>query len=367
MTARIQSIDFLRGVVMVLMVVDHARFFLHNGQVNPEDVEKTTPILFFTRWITHFCAPVFIFLVGTAAFLMKQKGLSNRQLSGFLLTRGLFLVLLELFLFPFFWQRSIPFVDSFVMLLVIWAIGISMIFLALLIWLPYRLIAAFGLIVLLLHNLLAVVHFPENSFMGVVWAFLYQGGGTQIGSLQVNILYPVIPYFGLVALGYCLGYLYTPAFTPLRRRKILTILGAGAILLFVILRAGNWYGDPHPWQTGKDLTHTVMAFLRTTKYPVSLLYTLMTLGPALLVLAWIEPVNNAITRFFVLIGRVPMFFYILHLFLLVLLGLIVGFRKFDLLAVYGWFAITVFILYLLCRPYARYKFSHPEKRWLSYL
>ena len=369
-STRIHSIDFLRGVVMVFMAIDHARTFLHESfrQFNAEDLTQTTPVLFFTRWITHFCAPVFIFLVGTSAYLMLQKVKWKRQVSRFLITRGFILILLELTLFRICWQPPSAFFQPFISLLVIWAIGISMIFLAFLIHLPYKAILVFGLAVLFLHNILAPVTFPEGSARATFCAFLYSGGFANLpGGIGVFFLYSVLPYFGLVALGFCLGYLYTPAFTVQRRRVTLIWLGAGAILLFIILRYANIYGDPRPWEPGKNTLFSIMAFLRATKYPVSLLYCLMTLGPALLALAFIEPLKNRIVKFFVTIGEVPMFYYILHLIFIVIIANVAGFNSHSLLAVYGYFAFLVLILYLLCRWYGKYKFEHPEKKWLKYI
>jgi uncharacterized membrane protein len=368
--ARINAIDFLRGVVMVLMALDHARTFLHDNfrLFNAEDLTKTTPVLFFTRWVTHFCAPVFIFLVGTSAYLMLQKVKSKTRVSGFLITRGLILILLELTLFRICWQPPSDFFQPFISLLVIWAIGVSMIFLALLIHLPYKAILGFGLAVLFLHNTLASVTFAEGSAMATFWAFLYSGGfGNLPGDVGIFFLYSVLPYFGLVALGFCLGYLYTPAFTMQRRKTTQIWLGAGAIVLFVVLRYINVYGDLRPWETGKNTLFSVMAFLRATKYPVSLLYCLMTLGPALVALAFIEPLKNKVVGFFITIGKVPMFYYILHLIFTVIIARIVGSNQHSLLAVYGYFVFLVFVLYLLCLCYGKYKFQHPEKKWLKYI
>jgi uncharacterized membrane protein len=369
-STRIHAIDFLRGIVMVFMALDHARTFLHESfpQFNAEDLSQTTPVLFFTRWITHFCAPVFIFLVGTSAYLMQQKVKSRKQVFNFLITRGMILIFLELTLFRVCWSSPSDFFQPFISLLVIWAIGVSMIALAFLIYLPYRVVLLFGLSVLFFHNTLASVAFPEGSGMATFWAFFYSGGiGTLPGDIGVYFLYSVFQYFGLVALGYCLGYLYTPEFTVQRRKKILFYVGMTAIVLFMILRYFNLYGDPRPWETDKNAIYSIMAFLRTTKYPVSLLFALMTLGPSLIVLAFIETVKNAVVRFFVTIGEVPMFYYILHLIFTVIIASIAGRNQYSLLAVYGYFVFLVFILYLLCQWYGKYKFRHPEKKWLRYI
>src|SRR6266700_2885270 len=336
---RIQSIDFLRGVVMVLMAMDHARSFLYNSNgLSPENLSRTTPALFFTRWITHFCAPVFIFLAGISIYLLGQKVKSKKEVFNFLMSRGLLLILLELTIFRFCWGRGHGFFEPFFLLLVIWAIGISMIFMAFFQYLPYRVILIFGLLVLLGQNLLDNITFPEGSARATFWAFFYKGGeGNIFGTIDIEFLYPVFTYFGLISLGYCFGYFFTPAVSMERRRKLLIYLGTGAVLVFLILRYFNAYGDPHPWQTGRNFIYSVMAFLRVTKYPVSLLYALMTLGPALIVLGFIEPVRNKITHFFVTIGSEPMFYYLLHLPAFFLLGLAFGFNKFSLPVVYGFF------------------------------
>lgn len=352
------------------MALDHSRTFLHEDYFRfyPEDLSQTTPALFFTRWVTHYCAPVFIFLTGTSSFLFEQKTGSKKKLFNFLISRGLILILLELTLFRACWLRFDHIFEPFIGVVVIWAIGISMIFLAFLMFLPNRVILVFGLLVVFFHNLLSGISFPEGSNMAIVWAFLYKGGGGMLfGKIYINFLYPVIPYLGLIALGYCIGYIYTPSFTIQRRRNILISAGAVAILLFLVLRYFNLYGDPSPWEARESAMYSVMAFLRTTKYPVSLLYILMTIGPSLIILALIEPVRNRVVDFFRIIGSVPMFYYILHLVFFSLLGAIVGYNKDNLVIVYGWFVILVLLLFILCRWYANYKFRHPDKRWLKYL
>ena len=367
---RIQSIDFLRGLVMVFMALDHSRTFLHASfyEFNAEDLAKTTPILFFTRWITHFCAPVFIFLTGTSAYLMNLKLKSKKQVSNFLISRGLVLIFLELTLFRFCWDPTAPFFRPFVLLLVIWALGVSMIFLGLIIFLPFRAILIFGFAVLFIHNTLAGVHFENDSAMGTLWAFFYSGGsGLLFGNVRVVFLYPILPYFGLISLGYCFGYLYGPGITVEDRRKYLIRLGLTSILIFIVLRYFNIYGDPHPWVIQKNGIFSVMSFLKTTKYPISLLYTLMTLGPCFLILAWVEPVKNVFTGFFVTIGSVPMFYYVLHLLLFVTIGFTMGFNSHSLASVYAWFVFVVIILYSWCRWYSNYKFHHREKKWLRYI
>lgn len=368
-SSRVHSIDFLRGIVMVLMALDHVRTFLHADfyQFNAEDLSQTTPILFFTRWVTHFCAPVFIFLVGTSAYLMLQKTGSKPTVSRFLVSRGLFLILLEVTLFRMCWSSPANFLQPYASLLVIWAIGINMIILAALIHAPYKFVLIFGFVILFFHNTLSAVSFPEGSAMATFWAFFYSGGNGAIGNFGVFFLYPILPFIGLVALGFCLGKIYARDFSPSRRRQLLLQMGGAAILLFVVLRYLNIYGDPRPWEVGKNSLFSFMAFLRTTKYPVSLLYCLMTIGPALVTLALIEGVKNRVVQFFVTIGSVPMFYYILHLVFIAIIGAVAGRNGFDLAVVYVVFFLVVALLYALCFWYAGFKSRHPEKKWLMYL
>jgi uncharacterized membrane protein len=192
------------------------------------------------------------------------------------------------------------------------------------------------------------------------------------GDIYISFLYPALPYFGIIALGYCLGHFYSSRYTSIQRRKILTGIGLGAIVLFFILRFFNLYGDPRPWQPGNTAVFSLLSFLRTTKYPVSLHFTLMTLGPALVVLGLMEQrllksAGKAINNFFITIGSVPFFYYILHLILFVCIGYLAGFNRYNLAMVYCWFAIVVGILFVLCKWYARYKFRHPEKKWLRFI
>jgi uncharacterized membrane protein len=354
---------------MVLMALDHVRTFLHVDfyQFNAEDLTQTTPVLFFTRWVTHFCAPVFIFLVGTSAYLMLQKTGSKAAVSGFLISRGLFLIVLELTLFRICWSSPSNFLQPYASLLVIWAIGINMIVLAGLIYFPYKVIFALGLIILFFHNTLASVSFPEGSSLATFWAFFYSGGNGAIGNFGVFFLYPILPFIGLVALGFCLGAIYAHDFPALRRKQLLLKLGGSAIVLFVVLRSLNIYGDPHPWELGKNAIFSFMAFLRTTKYPVSLLYCLMTIGPALVALALTEGVKNKVVQFFMTIGSVPMFYYILHLVFIAIIGALIGRNSYNLAIVYVIFILLVALLYALCRWYAPYKSRHPEKKWLMYI
>ncbi len=291
---RIDSIDLLRGIVMVIMMLDHTRDFVHRDAYlfDPTDLTKTNLALFFTRWITHFCAPVFVFLAGTGAYLQFTRGKSKKDLSRFLVTRGFWLIVLEFTLVRLGATFSFDY-RFFGMMQVIWVIGVSMIVLAVVIHLPLRIIAGFGLAMIGLHNLLDRFHVqgwrgPESP-VPTVWAklfiILHQAYEPFpvlwfFPSPVVFVLYPLIPWIGVMAAGYAFGALYQMSAEP--RRRLLLIMGSVATLMFIVVRAINLYGDPSRWSKQSTLSFTIVSFLNTTKYPPSLLYLLMTLGPALL-------------------------------------------------------------------------------------
>lgn len=382
---RIGSIDLLRGVVIVIMALDHVRDYFHADSLRfaPEDLTQTTPAIFFTRWITHFCAPVFVFLAGTSAYLFGQQK-TKQQLSKFLLTRGIWLIILEITIVNFAWSFNykLPFIG----LGVIWAIGISMIILAAAIYLPFKAVLALGLILVCGHNLLDNVHFDS-----VLWSALHEPKVYRVDEQHlVRFAYPVMPWIGIILLGYCFGKLYTKDFGTPRRRKWLFIIGMAVTALFVAGRALNIYGDPVPWSSQGTTTFTLLSFLNTTKYPPSLFYTLMTLGPSLLFLALAERLSGGLARAIIHIGRVPMFFYILHLYLIHFIAMLAaefsGFNwtdmilqrrtwvdpqlkgyGFSLAATYLLWVGIVLLLYPLCKWYDKYKSRHKEKWWLSYL
>lgn len=297
---RIDSIDLLRGIVMVVMMLDHTRDFVHSGALffDPTDLTRTTPAVFLTRWITHFCAPVFVFLAGTGAYLQLARGKNKRELSKFLVTRGLWLILLELTVIKVGVWLSFD-VRFLAMLQVIWVLGVSMIVLAGLIHLPLKVTAAFGLVMIALHNLLDRFEVagwqgpgtPVPSFLGKIWIVLHQPPFKIFpilweGTPVVAVIYPLIPWVGVMAVGYAFGALYK--LDKLERRRWLLMIGGIATALFFALRAVNLYGDPAKWSSQKNFLFTVLSFLNTTKYPPSLLFLLMTLGPAIAALAWFE-------------------------------------------------------------------------------
>lgn len=313
---RLAGIDALRGLVMALMALDHARDFFHRGALlgqDPLDLAHTTPALFLTRWITHYCAPTFILLAGVGAFLATGRGRSPRELSWFLLTRGLWLVVLE-WTFVQWAGWNFAFDLRHHNGAVLWAIGWSMVTLAGLVHLPVRVVTAFGVSLILGHNALDGIRAAQLGAWGRLWRVLHEGGTVRVDGHVLYAAYPLIPWIGVMAAGYGLGAWLQSA--PDQRRRRLVGLGAALVLGFVALRGSNLYGNLRPWTSQAAPWQTVAAILDCTKYPPSLCYLLMTLGPALLVLAWwdggiprwAEPLRE--------FGRVPMFFYVLHLPLL---------------------------------------------------
>lgn len=377
---------------MILMALDHVRDYTNTGYmfIDPTNLDYTTPSLFFTRWITHFCAPVFVFLAGTSAFLYGAKYSSKNRLSKFLWTRGIWLVLIELTVVNFSWTFDITL--SVHIFQVIWAIGICMILMAALIRLPKKLLLVLGLIIVFGHNMLDGISADGSTVQDVLWYFTHQHHFLVIneGTGMLAIAYPFLPWLGIMILGYCFGYFYQRGFNPRIRRKYLLIFGIGSILLFFILRFINVYGDPKLWEVRDSFTYTVLSFLNTTKYPPSLIYTLMTLGPAFIFLNLIELVRNRFTNIMVTIGRVPFFYYVIHLYLIHIIGMAIlpilgedwkelilsvdAFKSgylatigFDLWVTYLIWVLVILILYPLCRKFMRYKAANKDKWWLSYL
>jgi len=367
---RIESIDIMRGIVMVIMALDHTRDFLTSNDYDPTDLSKASSILFLTRFITHFCAATFVFLAGTSAFLSLSRGKTKNEAARFLLSRGLWLILLELTVIRFGWMMNLNY--HFLFLQVIWAIGVSMLVLAALIYLPLPVIAAFGFILIFGHDL-------SDHFTGAglptaertIWDFLHVSGMVNLGPVSALVLYPLVPWVGIMAIGYCFGSLYK--MDAAKRQKLLVTFGSGAIVLFIAIRAFNFYGDPANWTDQHVWYRDILSFIDVSKYPPSLDYVLVTLGPVMLLLAALENVKNRLSDIFLVYGRVPLFYYILHLYLLRLLTvatfIIANKQKgygFSLGIVYLVWALAVFILYFPCRWFMRYKQTH-KQWWLSYL
>lgn len=388
--SRILSIDLLRGLVMVTMALDHARMYFGYGTwyASPTDLATTTPMLFFTRWITHFCAPVFLFLAGTSAFLRGTKNTSTAQTALFLFTRGIWLVIVEIVIVTFGWTFDPTY--SLVILQVIWAIGLSMIVLSGLVFLPMPVILAIGLALVFGHNLLDPVRVDGISFVDYLWYTLHQPQLVTSNGRVISIFYPVLPWAGLMALGYVFGNLFTKDVAATRRTLWLLASGIGATILFIVLRQFNLYGEPFLRQVLDSGTFTLVSFLNTTKYPPSLQFLLMTMGPALIFLAIIEYARMRETNPFVVFGKVPLFFYIVHIYLIHALAIVaLSFTGWDwreyilsaprfqsgrlsdfgfgLEAVYVIWLIVVIMLYPLCRWYQKVRQNNPGKWWLSYL
>ncbi len=394
---RIQSIDILRGLVMVIMALDHVRDFFYKVQLDdagaaatgPTDLATTYPMLFFTRWITHFCAPIFVFLAGTSIYLMGKKK-TKAELSRFLLTRGLWLIFVEAVIITFGWTFN-PFFN-FLIFQVIWAIGASMLVVGLLIYLPYKVLFAIGAIIVFGHNLL---DYPSINagLKGSAFANLLYFSNFSVYEIfskhYVLIVYAFLPWTGVMLLGYCFGKLYEQGVDAAWRRMKLIQMGLGLLALFVVLRLINMYGDPVPWSSQpRGPVYTFLSFLNVNKYPPSLCFLSVTIGGGMLFLAFIEKVQNRFTAVMNIYGRVPMFYYILHFYFIHTLVVIVfylqGFKNseivnpkapflfkpdefgFPLWGVYAVWIFLVLILYPLCKKYNRYKSTH-QKWWLSYL
>ncbi len=379
MRSRLQSIDALRGLVIVMMLLDHVRetFFLHWQVADPMDVQATPAPLFFSRLAAHLCAPVFIWLAGLSACLYGAKGRGARDASAFLFQRGLFLVLLELTVVGFAWTFRFP--PTVIYLQVIWAIGLAMIALSALVWLPRPALIVLGAVLVAGHNLLDAMHFPPGSAMHVPWAILHDRGWIAVTEgLRLRTSYPVLPWIGVIALGYAAGPWFAPATNPALRRRRLLAWGVGALLAFVLLRAGNFYGQAQHWSMGSDDLQTAMSFLNVTKYPPSLLFLLLTLGTGMLLLAWLERrAGGGPQRWLAVFGAAPMFFYVLHLYVLKLLYLacvqVWGLNQgtlFGLSQIWAMWAITAVLavaLWPAVRWFAALKARRHDLRWLKYL
>jgi uncharacterized membrane protein len=385
-STRAASIDLLRGVVMVIMALDHTRDFFGSTAFEPTDLDKTNAPLFFTRWITHFCAPVFVFLAGTAAWLSRGKK-SDSELTRFLISRGVWLVFLEVVVITFLWSFRAPF--SFTILQVFWALGTSMIVLAAVVRLPVRVITIFGLAIVLGHDALDHLHPFKTGDAHVAWSMFHESAfDLSIAGHHVGLVYPIVPWCGVMMLGYAFGSRFVVPNRSVEDRSRETLrLGVAITLFFVVIRASNIYGDPTPWTARGDIG-TLLSFLNCEKYPPSLCYLAMTLGPALMLLALFDRSgvgeSNAFARAVVVYGRVPLFYYLLHIALIHLTSNALfwisthrwrvgwsGDNRLNIglpLTYVSWLAI-VLGLYLPCRWFANVKASAwgREQRWLSYL
>jgi uncharacterized membrane protein len=386
---RIDSIDLLRGLVMIIMALDHTRDFFHKEAWtdDPTNLATTTPILFFTRWITHLCAPIFVFLAGSSAYFQSLRK-SKKQLSIFLMKRGLWLIFIEVVVINFAFSFDVHY--SLIALQTIWSIAISMIILGLVIWLPYTAIFILSSAIVLGHNTL---DFFEKNHPSPGWwySLLHQPGMYKLwDNHTLFIFYPFLPWVGLMMMGYCFGKLFLK-FEGTKRKKMLLWLGVGVIAFFIVLRATNKYGDPDLWSTQKNAVFTFLSFMNVHKYPPSLLYICATIGIGILFLAFAGNIKNGLTKFITVYGRVPFLYYVVHFFLIHLISAICYLSRghsfaeglkskggilprfiapgegYSLLTVYIVWMCVVLSLYPLCKWFSDYKRAHREKWWLSYL
>jgi uncharacterized membrane protein len=381
---RLDLIDLLRGLVLILMVLDHTRDYFHKDALtfDPLDLEKTTTALYFTRWITHLCAPIFVFLTGVSIFLQKARGKTEWHLSGYLLARGLWLIVLELTVISFGFNFGYPF--FFVQ--VIFAIGAGMVLMSVLHWLPGRSVLIIGIAITAGHNLFGSI--KATDLQGTdqfIWRLAMEPGG--LGSLPGMVAYPVIPWFGIMCLGYGLGFIFR--MEALSRRRAITLLAAGLLSLFVIMRLSNFYGDQNPWEWQRTPGLMVLDILKVSKYPPSLDYTLLMLGLAMCLVLTLSHLPKFMQTPLLIFGRTPFMTYIMHIYIVhvgaVLLGLVQGVPLahlthflnhpgqaapegwgLNLWQVYiVWLAILC-LLYPVSKAYARYRITH-HKWWFSYL
>ena len=370
LSGRLESIDLLRGLVMVLMALDHTRGFFSEYGFNPRDV--TEPALFLTRWITHFCAPTFILLTGLSAWLYG-RGKSTSEVSWFLFTRGLWLILLEFTLIQFGWSFD-PGLPASLGGGIIWVIGACMVLMAGLVYLPLAALAVFALALIAGHNLFDGVRAEDLGAMMPLWHILHQPGRVVLGGgFSAYVLYPIVPWIGVMAAGYVLGpVMQLPAEG---RQRVLFGLGVAITIGFVLLRATNLYGNPAPWTTQETPLATVLSFVNCQKYPPSLLFLMMTLGPALMLLATFEHVRGPIAEWLRTFGQVPFFFYVTHIYLIHVLAVVTAFVLtgalvlsrpeigFGLPGVYAIWIVVLVLLYPLCHWFARLREGRSEWWW----
>ncbi|MGK5042822.1 DUF1624 domain-containing protein [Janthinobacterium sp. GB1R12] len=373
---RIAVIDVLRGLVMLIMLFDHVRetVFLHHQVGDPMDAAHVDPALFFTRLAAHVCAPMFVFLTGLSAWLYAHPAAGPRSASGFLFKRGLLLVVLELVFVNFAWSGAFP--PAVLYLQVIWVIGLAMMALAVLHQLPLKVLIVLGVAIIAGQHLMTGLRAQEGSLGYYALTVLLQRGYLVAdGAMQIKVSYPLLPWIGVIVLGYAAGPLYARSRSPEGRRRLLLALGAGSLLLLGLLRGFNLYGETLPWVTGDTALRTAMSVLNFTKYPPSLDFLLFTLGLGLLALAWLESVDNGFTRACATFGGAPMFYYLLHLYLLLAIGI-------TLTAVLGanhgarygvehiwqvWLLALLLmpVLYFPCRAFASYKRAS-KQAWVRY-
>jgi uncharacterized membrane protein len=387
---RVASVDLLRGLVIVIMAIDHTRDFVHWAAMDfrPDDLARTTVPIFFTRWITHFCAPVFVFCAGLGAWFRLERGGTVRDLSRFLWTRGLWLIVLELTVVRLGFFLNVKY--DVVILLVFWMLGLCMIALAGLVRLPYRAILGVSAAMILLHNLFDGVRAGSLGSLGWLWKVLHEQGLLTPGPPAIILAYPLVPWIGVMALGFCAGRLYR--LPDDERRKTLMRIGIAATLAFVVVRGINIYGDPRPWAEQSSLAMTIISFLNCTKYPPSLSFLLMTIGPAMIFLSLVDRARPRDWNPLMVFGRAPLLFFVVHLPLIRVLAIALtaaqyGMAPFlftppptlgtarnvfpadygwDLWAVYAVWLVVIALMYPLCRWFVELR-QRSRASWLSYL
>ena len=387
---RIETIDLLRGLIMIIMALDHTRDFFYKNALtgNPLDPGSTVPALYFTRWITHLCAPTFVFLSGLSAWLQSRRK-TKKELARFLITRGAWLIVVDLFVMSLGLTANIYY--DFFILETLWSIGISMMILGLLIRLPFSLILSTGLVIFFGHNLLDFAEASRGGNVPFWWNLLHSRGLYRLwGNHSLFVIYPFLPWTGLMLLGYCCGKLFTDVEQP-RRRQILLWTGVTAIIFFISLRFANVYGDPTRWTSQKGGLQTFYSFMNVQKYPPSLLFLCATVGPGLIFLAIARNNNSRLSTMIRIYGRVPFFYFIVHIYILHAVQIITYLARghsvaegmknppgasfkftspgegYSLFGVYCIWIAIVALMYPLCKWYDQYKKNHREKWWLSYL
>ena len=373
---RIAVIDVMRGLVMLIMLFDHVRetVFLHHQVGDPMDAASVDPALFFTRLAAHFCAPMFVFLTGLSAWLYAHPAAGPRSATGFLFKRGLLLVVLELVFVNFAWSGAFP--PAVLYLQVIWVIGLAMMALAVLHRLPLTLLAVLGVAIIAGQHLLTGLRAEEGSFSYYLLTVLLQRGYLVAdGAMKIKVSYPLLPWIGVILLGYAAGPLYARELSAAARRRWLLALGAGSLLLLAVLRGLNLYGETLSWVAGETALRTAMSVLNFTKYPPSLDFLLFTLGLGLLGLAWLESIDNWFTRACATFGGAPMFYYLLHLYLLLVIGIVLTAllganhgNRYGVEHIWQVWLLALLlmpVLYFPCRAFASYKRTSTQA-WVRY-
>jgi uncharacterized membrane protein len=374
--ARIEVIDVMRGLVMVIMLLDHVRetFYLHKQVSDPKDVAATEPSLFFSRLAAHFCAPMFVFLTGMGAWLYANPSSGPRSPTGFLVKRGLLLIFLEITLVTFAWNGKFP--PPTIWLQVIWVIGVCMIILGLVHALPRWLLAAAAAALVFGHNALSGIHVEPGQAGYALWTILHDRGFLiPEGFIKLKVSYPLLPWIGVILLGWLAGPLYARSMQAPKRDRILTLMGVACLALLALLRGFNIYGETLPWTVQQDATHTAMSFLNYTKYPPSLDFLLLTLGVGFVVFPRLEALSNGFTRMLATFGGAPMFYYLFHLYLLLALQLLLvallGANHGDRFGLDEFWPVwlvsiaLVPVLYFPCRAFARFKRTSSQA-WVRY-